>query len=483
MDNRNEDGAPSIDELNALGDALEEDNARARAVGYGELIQAESLRKRFESALATARDSGESIGIAPDDAAFDAAERFGVLFTDGERELIAMAWQPWFAARLKEARREHLEQRRAALVGYPAELPRASVVEWPASVDGARWVTEAPPVLPALIKWHDGPSALPVGKVGVLAAAGGSGKTAWLLRLAIAVASGQDFDAFKVTEARPVLYVAGEESADELHHRLHGVAQNLARASGAGAYGGEAKHVQKIADAIAGKLHLLSLSGMDARLVESERKDLAMRMQLTEIAMRARAVNAGLIIIDPLARFMSSDGETDSAAATATVRALELLTYDEHGRAGGGPTVLAAHHVPKHAIGKLSEVRYQTAARGSSALTDGARWQGGMVAGENRDKGKNERGYNERTLADWFGDGGVPRSIDAVGYPKNLHAESSRDARLVAWAVSKYNAGPSGRSLLYVQHEGSLYPLKNNGEWLDLDGLEALKDDGKGGKK
>ncbi len=66
---------------------------------------------------------------------------------------------------------------------------------------------------------------------------------------------------------------------------------------------------------------------------------------------------------------MGADAETDNAAATQFIALLEELTID----LPGNPTILFAHHTNKASTQGANQ--NQSAARGSSALTDGVRWQ------------------------------------------------------------------------------------------------------------
>lgn len=79
-----------------------------------------------------------------------------------------------------------------------------------------------------------------------------------------------------------------------------------------------------------------------------------------------------LIILDPASRFMGVDAEKDNAYATRFVQLLERLTM-----LPGRPTVMCAHHTTKAARTSNAGAR-SVAARGASALTDGARWQGNL---------------------------------------------------------------------------------------------------------
>jgi hypothetical protein len=76
-----------------------------------------------------------------------------------------------------------------------------------------------------------------------------------------------------------------------------------------------------------------------------------------------------LIVLDPLSRFAGVETETDNAAATRFVQAIESLT-----EAPGNPTVLVAHHTTKTSRKGEDPALDATAARGASALTDGVRW-------------------------------------------------------------------------------------------------------------
>lgn len=79
-----------------------------------------------------------------------------------------------------------------------------------------------------------------------------------------------------------------------------------------------------------------------------------------------QAPNLKLIVIDPMSRFYGGD-ENNSADATRFIEACEVLAKET------GATVLIVHHVNKASIG-TSEAS-QAAVRGSSAFTDGVRWQ------------------------------------------------------------------------------------------------------------
>ena len=97
--------------------------------------------------------------------------------------------------------------------------------------------------------------------------------------------------------------------------------------------------------------------------------------------LRERLNNAGvdwsLVVLDPLSRFAGPDVEIDNAAATRVVQCFERLTETR-----GNPTVLVSHHTNKASRSGTSSA---VAARGSSALTDGVRWQANLDAKPNPD--------------------------------------------------------------------------------------------------
>ena len=76
-----------------------------------------------------------------------------------------------------------------------------------------------------------------------------------------------------------------------------------------------------------------------------------------------------MIILDPISRFLGPDSENDNIAATFFISLLEKITLELRGK----PTLLFGHHMSKQGLNNPET--NQTAARGASAITDGARWQ------------------------------------------------------------------------------------------------------------
>lgn len=227
-----------------------------------------------------------------------------------------------------------------------------------------------PPPRPALLRLgmnYNAPVFLPRGKVAMLAAAGGTGKTQALVQLAISLSTGLPWlDTFGVDEPGNVVLALGEEDEEEVHRRLYWIGREL----------GLDAEQRRLVESRVYPLPLTGESVVLVRAVEAFTPEggryteyvetdtsLAIRELLERTPWRC-------VILDPASRFMGQDSETDNAAATRFIEVLERYT-----KAPGRPTVLMSHHTSKTA---LSGVTDQGAARGSSALTDGARWQGNL---------------------------------------------------------------------------------------------------------
>jgi RecA-family ATPase len=203
----------------------------------------------------------------------------------------------------------------------------------------------------------------PAGKVGILSAPGGTGKTMALAGLALAVATGRAWleggrasgpngRGFPVASPGRVALLLGEEDADDIGSRLYYSARLM-----------ELRDAE--AELAARRVIVGPLAGEDVSLVTED----------GEVSARAAALYArlealsdendpwALILVDPLSRFGGIGAEADNALATRAIQALERLT-----RLPGRPAVLMAHHERKGG-GEGAE-----AVRGASAIVDGARW-------------------------------------------------------------------------------------------------------------
>lgn len=274
------------------------------------------------------------------------------------------------------------------------------------------WFTDAPPPRQWLLRdtrrpGH--PGILPLGISGLLIGEGGIGKSYASVSLALAVAAGVPWlGTFTVDAPGPVMLVLGEEDEAETRRRVHDVAQRMGVDAGA----------------IAGRLRLLPLAGLTSPMLRVDGRGNASESDFARwlcAELQAEGEPWSLVVLDPLARFASADAETDNAAATRLVQAFESLVP-----AAGGATVLVTHHTAKVARGHDAKVT-AASARGSSAITDGARWCAALAA-------------SPRTFDD-------PELRERLGAP-------------LSFAVEKSNYAPRGEPLLLRRvHGGALVPL------------------------
>jgi len=224
---------------------------------------------------------------------------------------------------------------------------------------GAAWLREPPPPRRYLLERQDGAGLLAQGIVGVLGAAGGTGKTFLLTALALAIATGSPWlGRFPLGRRGPgrVVLILGEEAAEEVRRRLHAQARAL-----------ELGHAD-----LEGRILVLPAAGVSTlALTQPEVGGGAVATTFADDLYAYLEAESGdgwdAVLLDPLSHFAGPDVETDNAAAT---RLLQVLT--RFCSLPGTPTVLVAHHMRKG--GKDDGPRGVEAIRGSSAITDNARW-------------------------------------------------------------------------------------------------------------
>ena len=230
---------------------------------------------------------------------------------------------------------------------------------------GPEWLTSAPKQRRWLLSKIDGTGVLPLGKVGMFAAAGGVGKTMALTQLALAVASGRAWlNTYTTPNPGAVLLALAEEDAEEMQRRLFNAARMMELTA------------EETALA-ARRVVVLPLAGQRVALVQGEGGEVKDTLYLEEMRTRLATMRdpAGLpvewrlIILDPLSRWAGADTEKDNAAATRFVEAAETIAL----KAPGGPTVLVAHHTSKASRVDGADGN-ATAPRGVTGLVDGVRW-------------------------------------------------------------------------------------------------------------
>lgn len=235
--------------------------------------------------------------------------------------------------------------------------------------DSKNYLLDDAPELKHLITTDDGRMFLQKGIVGAVVGAGGIGKTQLLLQLTLSAATGTKFlNKYNINKGY-VFVALGEEGNGprELKYDsdLHWLIRNAA--VGGGYSDDQLKEAVKYM-AVKSYRGMHDLSFIDGK-DENSKPSLAFENFKNELIRKEPAEGWSLIIIDPISRFLGPHVETNNAAGTKFVALLEQLTMLK-----GNPTVLFGHHMNKASSHK--DVKSdQTAARGSSSIPAGARWQ------------------------------------------------------------------------------------------------------------
>ncbi|WP_243254703.1 helicase RepA family protein [Sulfitobacter indolifex] len=197
--------------------------------------------------------------------------------------------------------------------------------------------------------------------VGVLVAAGSTGKSFLAVEACMTIAAGKDvfglFGGGDIT-AGSVAYVALEDPLDVFWHRIHGIGKYLEENLSEDDY--------KLIRGGLDNIHLHSLYGRGYRPMKSD--DLTASPHFKQTVERVKAQGARLVVVDTYSRFLAGHSESDNAIASTLVSILEQLCSEAN------CAVLVIHHTNK-ASQFSGEQGNQGAARGASALTDNARYQ------------------------------------------------------------------------------------------------------------
>lgn len=203
------------------------------------------------------------------------------------------------------------------------------------------------------------------GSVGMLAGPGGMGKTMLELQLAVALATGTPAcgglfaEVMSPSAPARVVLVTAEEPVPVLQHRLRAIVHaSLTAHERFGITLDFASFVERL-DA---NLQLFASAPHAYTLLDRGLQPTSVLDDLTEACVGAR-----LVFLDPLRQFHDGE-ENDSAAMNRLVQTLRQLAM------ATGAAVVFAHHTTKaSAFAGMGDAA--AAARGSSALTDGVRWQ------------------------------------------------------------------------------------------------------------
>jgi len=199
---------------------------------------------------------------------------------------------------------------------------------------------------------------LPFEKVGIIVAPGGTGKSQALMQVGVSIATGSLlFGVWEVGEAGSVLMLLAEDDEEEVHRRLNNIIGQLALSGNIAAISALRKNL--ILKSMVGENNLMTETNQSREVQQTIYVD---RL----IATAAQIPDLKLIIIDPASRFRGGD-ENAAQDTTRFVEAIERVAQ------ATGATILIAHHTNKGSM-QATEAN-QNASRGSSALTDGVRWQ------------------------------------------------------------------------------------------------------------
>lgn len=201
------------------------------------------------------------------------------------------------------------------------------------------------------------------GTVGMLAGPGGVGKTMLELQIAVALATATPLcgglynnELGGATFPTRVVFVAAEESAEVMTHRLHAVVAAVLHPI-------PQQDREGFLDTLEHNLQLYPLGGgQHVTLLDREQTATRVSKSLLDVCAGAR-----LVILDPLRQFHDCD-ENVSAAMNTMVRLLHGITRRT------GAALVFAHHTNR-ASTQMGLGDTAGAARGSTALTDGVRWQ------------------------------------------------------------------------------------------------------------
>ena len=199
----------------------------------------------------------------------------------------------------------------------------------------------------------------PLGVCSVLAGLGGSMKTAFSILLGLHVASGKEWNGYKVTEGQ-VLIVSGEDDGDEFQRRVGGYA--------------EFEFDESCHSSIAKRVHGLALSGVDTYLTkvvsgQQQRTEFVDSLLLeVERIQKADALPLRLIVLDHARLMIGGD-------LNATENATVGMTVCAHiARVTGAAVVLLAHSPKASATPKRASDYGMNDVLGSGAFTDTSRF-------------------------------------------------------------------------------------------------------------
>jgi hypothetical protein len=245
------------------------------------------------------------------------------------------------------------------------------------------YILDPAPEIPKLINYIDKNGKekpfIRRGITAMLVSPGGVGKTHILMQLGLSIATGCKWlNIYPIESKGPVFIGLGENSEEDIHRLVRKVAVNM-RSS-----------ISEEMDFLveAGKqLLIYSFSGIDATFIHKGHPTAFYYNFLEALKDKEPLEGWACIILDPISRFLGASAEIDNASATQVIALLENIILELK----GNPTIIFGHHMNKS--GLVSVGTDQTAARGSSAITDGIRWQANLERIKKKDAKNEEEQY------------------------------------------------------------------------------------------
>ena len=248
------------------------------------------------------------------------------------------------------------------------------------------------------------PGIMPVGKTGMVVAPGGTGKSQLMLQMAISVATSVPlFGRYPIEHSGGVLAFFAEDDPEELHRRFKNAVNVICEAHEIDS--------ERFKLDLEKNLFVASMVGRDVTITRPTPDGPILTENFDRFLATARQIpDLRLLMFDPVIRFRAGN-ENDASENTRLVQAGEHLSQET------GAFVLWANHANKHSM-RTGDAMAQEAARGSSALTDGMRWQMNMAT-MGKDIAK-KRGVQEKERGFYV----------QISVPKNNYGEPFGEAWL-----------------------------------------------------
>lgn len=251
------------------------------------------------------------------------------------------------------------------------------------------------------------------GTVGVLAAAGSTGKSFWAMQAGMCVCSAEANKRllnFDLEHHGRVVILNAEDPEVILHHRLRAISEHLPI---------------PVREEIAEKMQIEALMGTKPNIMDKRWQDSVMRV----------SDGARLVIFDTLTRWHQLD-ENSNGEMSQVISEFEAICRET------GAAVLFLHHVSK-GMARDGRQDEQQATRGAAAITDNARWQGWMqvmskadaelygIAEDDRKRyvavGGNKENYGQSSTDRWLErkNGGVLIPVELIKKEKKSETKKA----------------------------------------------------------